>query len=214
LLLASLAPAAAAKTVYIRDTLYVPLRGGQSPEYRILHKGIKSGTPLELLETNEESKYSRVRMKDGVEGWIETQYLVDEPIARDELVATRAQLEDLQARQQKDLLRIQDLQSEREQMAKELESTRSDLDSTREELERIRQLSANVIQIDEKNAELMTERDQLEQHIDDLLVANDKLQDTSNQLWFMRGGAVMLAALLLGLWIGRRIYHRRDSGWA
>jgi len=214
LLLASLAQAAAAKTVYVRDTLYVPLRGGQSPEYRILHKGIKSGTPLELLETDEESKYSRVRMKDGMEGWIETQYLVDEPIARDELAATRQQLLDLQARHQKGLLRIQDLQSEREQMSKELESTRTDLDDTRQELERIRQLSANVIQVNEQNAELMTERDQLEQQIDDLLVANDKLQDTSNQLWFMRGGAVMLAALLLGFWVGRRIYHRRDSGWA
>lgn len=214
MLLASLAQAAAAKTVYVRDTLYVPLRGGQSPEYRILHKGIKSGTPLELLETDEESKYSRVRMKDGMEGWIETQYLVDEPIARDELAATRQQLLDLQARHQKGLLRIQDLQSEREQMSKELESTRTDLDDTRQELERIRQLSANVIQVNEQNAELMTERDQLEQQIDDLLVANDKLQDTSNQLWFMRGGAVMLAALLLGFWVGRRIYHRRDSGWA
>ena len=41
-----------AETVYIRDTLYVPLRGGQSSEHRILHKGIPSGTELELLEVN------------------------------------------------------------------------------------------------------------------------------------------------------------------
>ncbi|MEX1236901.1 MAG: hypothetical protein WD994_01390, partial [Pseudomonadales bacterium] len=52
-LLLLLVPAlSAAATVYIRDTLYVPLRGGQSSEYRILHRGVKSGTPLELIEEN------------------------------------------------------------------------------------------------------------------------------------------------------------------
>ncbi|MCB1675993.1 MAG: TIGR04211 family SH3 domain-containing protein, partial [Halioglobus sp.] len=94
--LVGLAPCALAKTVYVRDTLYVPLRGGQGQEYRILHKGIRSGTPLEVLQENEETGYSLVRMEDGLEGWIQTQYLVDEPIARDLLDQANQKLDELE----------------------------------------------------------------------------------------------------------------------
>ena len=73
---------ALAETVYVRDTLYVPLRGGATAEHRILHKGIRSGTAMELLEADPESGYSRVRMGDGLEGWIQSQYLVDFPHRR------------------------------------------------------------------------------------------------------------------------------------
>ena len=78
-----------ADTVYIRDTLYVPLRGGQSTEHRILHRGLRSGTELERLETSEDTGYTRVRTPDGLEGWLQTQYLVEEPIASTRLEARR-----------------------------------------------------------------------------------------------------------------------------
>ena len=60
-----------AETVYIRDTIYVPLRGGQSSEHRILHKGIASGTALELLEVNDDTGFSQVRTASGMQGWIQ-----------------------------------------------------------------------------------------------------------------------------------------------
>ena len=42
--------AATAKDVYIRDTLYVPLRGGQSTEHRILHRGLRSEEKAEVAD--------------------------------------------------------------------------------------------------------------------------------------------------------------------
>ena len=60
-----------AETVYIKDTLYVPLRGGQSQGHRILHRGLKSGLKLERLETNDETGYSKVRTEAGLEGWLQ-----------------------------------------------------------------------------------------------------------------------------------------------
>ena len=67
LLLATSAQLVAEK-VYIRDTLYVPLSGGQTQEHRILHRGLKSGLKLERLETNDETDYSRVPTVAGLEG--------------------------------------------------------------------------------------------------------------------------------------------------
>lgn len=203
----------AAATVYIRDTLYVPLRGGQSSEYRILHRGVKSGTPLELIEENADTGYSKVRMQDGLEGWIQTQYLVDEPIAQALLDQTRERLLELEASQQQALLRARELAAERDALAAQLQDLAARLEATDTQLEEVTRLSTNTIQIDRQNKALITERESLEQQINQLLVANDQLTDQSAREWFIRGGAMVIVALLLGLWAGRRIYYRRGSGW-
>ena len=81
-LLLVLSQCVAADTVYVRDEIYVPLRGGQSTEHRILHKGIRSGTSLNRMEINEDSGYTHVKLENGLEGWIQSQYLSEEPIAK------------------------------------------------------------------------------------------------------------------------------------
>ena len=93
--LLTISPFSFADEAYIRDTLYVPLRGGESSEHRIIHRGIKSGTPLERLETNEQTGYTRVRTGKGLEGWLLTQYLVDEPIASTQLGIVKSELQSL-----------------------------------------------------------------------------------------------------------------------
>lgn len=213
LALIALLPAAVAKTVYIRDELYVPLRGGQSSEYRILHKGIKSGTPLELLQTNEDTGYSRVRMKDGLEGWLQTQYIQDEPVAADKLKAVQEKLTALQAEHQQTLLQNNELQSERDKLQAELNDTTDKLDKTATQLTNLQQTSANVIKINERNKSLEAERQEMQKQIDSLMAENDKLQDHAMQMWFIRGGGVVLVAVILGFLFGRRIYNRRESGW-
>lgn len=71
-----------AETQYIDDTLFAPLRSGKSNEYRIIHRGLKSGTAVEVLETDDESGYTLVRTPGGMEGWLLTQYLSKEPVAK------------------------------------------------------------------------------------------------------------------------------------
>lgn len=205
--------AASAETVYIRDTLYVPLRGGAGQEYRILDSGIRSGTALELIREDEETGWSQVRTGDGLEGWLQTQYLVDEPIAADLLDATREQLLELEAEHQRSLLRVQKLLDENAVLAEALESVQADYRQTATELEELRALSAETIAIVEQNEALVEERETLDNQIDALLEANDQLQDDQAQEWFLRGGVVTLIALVLGFWFARRIYLRRANMW-
>ena len=204
-----------ADTVYIRDTIYVPLRGGQSTEHRILHRGVRSGTALERLETNEDSGYSLVWMGNGLEGWIQSQYLVDEPIAKDLLQRTNDRLFELETDHQQTLLRFQEMESNRAELVNSNDSLQDRNEALTEELNGITQLAANVIAIDEENKQLREEHDSLLGKIDELSVANQELQDTSNQQWFLRGAGIVLLGLLFGFWISRRIYHKHsDSGWA
>ena len=207
-------PLAVARTVYIRDTLYVPLRSGQSEQYRIVDKGLKSGTPLELLDTNTDTGYSHVRTQQGVEGWIQSQYLVDAPIAKDQLKDVNDKLTKLEADHQKTLLHVQDLQSQRDSLSKDLNDTKAKFEDMKKRFEHIQAMSANVVKINKRNDELKANEERLKAQIQQLSESNHKLKDTSNRAWFVRGGALVLIALLIGLLVGRRLYNRRNSGWA
>ena len=63
---------------YIKDYILVPLRSGDTPGHRIVHKGIKSGNAVSLLKSNEASQYSLVKTAEGIEGWIPSHYLMEE----------------------------------------------------------------------------------------------------------------------------------------
>ena len=197
-----------ADEAYIRDTLYVPLRGGESSEHRIIHRGIKSGTPLERLETNELTGYTRVRTGNGLEGWLLTQYLVDEPIASTQLGSVKSELQSLDTKHQQTLLSLKETKKAREVLAGQNALLIEDLAT-------ITTLSANVVVIDNQNKRLSKERDVLLQKIKDLNELTDALSDDRAQQWFLRGAGVVLIGLLFGFWLSRRIYHKRYiGGWS
>lgn len=202
-----------AETVYIRDTLYVPLRTGPSPEYRIVQPGLRSGTPLELVEADEENGWVRVRMNDGTEGWVEDQYVQEERIARDRLKAAGNRVVDLEAKHQRALLRIQELEDARQKLASANEELRNSNERLSSELDALTQKAENVIAIDAENTELRHENEGLQDQLEEVRLANEDLRDNSHQEWFLRGAGVILLGLLFGFWIGRRIYHHRGGGW-
>ncbi len=204
-----------ADEVYVRDTLYVPLRGGQSNEYRILHRGLKSGTPLQRLETNEETGYTRVRMDDGLEGWLQTQYLVDEPIASTLLDSVKSEMATLDAKHQQTLLSLREANEANEALAMAQQSLADQNARLVEDLDTITTLSANVVAIDEQNKQLNEDRDALLEEIKELNELTEALSDDRAQEWFLRGAGTVLLGLLFGFWVGRRIYNKRSSsGWA
>ena len=206
--LLTISPFSFADEAYIRDTLYVPLRGGESSEHRIIHRGIKSGTPLERLETNEQTGYTRVRTGKGLEGWLLTQYLVDEPIASTQLDIVKSELQSLDTKHQQTLLSLKEVKEARKILADQNELLAADLAT-------ITTLSANVVVIDEQNKRLSEERDVLLQKIKNLNEITNALSDDRAQQWFLRGAGVILIGLMFGFWFSRRIYHKRYSGgWA
>ncbi len=204
-----------ADEVYVRDTLYIPLRSGQSTEYKILHRGIKSGTPLDRLETNEETGYTRVRTDNGLEGWLQTQYLVDEPIASTQLDSVKSEMVSLGAEHQQTLASLIETKAEKEALIREQKSLAAQNARLLEDLKSITTLSANVIAIDEQNKQLGEARDVLLQEIKDLNELTEALSDDRAQEWFLRGAGTLLVGLLFGSWLGRRVYNKRStSDWA
>ncbi len=179
---AEAAPATPAGTAYIRDTLYVSLRAGPSTWEPILQRGLKSGTKLQRLDRNNTTGYTLVRTENGQQGWIQTQYLVSEPIAADQLAPLQAQLEELQAQQEAALLLLPE----------------SDVASN----------------MATQNQQLLENRAVLRARIRSLQQEVSHLSTHLAREWLLLGAGVILTSLLCGFWIGRRIYHRHDDGWA
>ena len=211
-LCAALSLPALAQVVYIRDTLYVPLRGGQSTDHRILHRGLRSGTQLTVLDENPETKYSLVRTQDGLEGWLPTQYLTPEPVAQDQLDDARDRARAMESERDAANARVRQLELAGTNLQTQLEAALAAEASARNELDDLTRLAAGVIEVDEQNRALATSVTALNQEIDALHDANARLSDGTRRDWFLRGAGVVLAGLLVGFWLARRIYNRRNTG--
>jgi SH3 domain protein len=206
---------ATADTVYIRDDLYVPLRGGQTAEHRILHKGIRSGTVMERLQENAETGYSNVRLEDGMEGWLQTQYLVDQPIARQLLDKTTQRLAKVEQDYQANEALLAALEADRATLISQDQNLSDENQALQTELQRINDLAANVLNIEAQNQQLHAQQADLNVQIEALLQERRALKDNSDQAWFLRGAGTILIGLLFGFIVARRIYHRHlSSGWA
>ena len=203
-----------AKTVYIRDTLYVPLRAGQSSEHRILHKGIPSGTELELLEVNEETGFSQVRTATGMQGWIQNQYLIKTPIAKVRLAVAEEELASLNQQHEQTLATVRTLENEAAITISDTTNLTAENSQLKTELAEIKAIAADEIFIHASNAELISEQDTLNLQIDQIAEELDNLKNSSAQDWFLRGAGTIIVGLLFGLLISRRIYVNKASNWS
>ncbi len=204
-------PAIAEKR-YVTDELWLQLRSGPGNEFRIL-KALKSGSHVELLEEDEASGYSRVTTDKGLEGWVITRFLENEPIAFEKLILTQRELDKVKA----DLTELQGKHAEAKKQLAAIQRDHGDSRSTQEaqakELEHIKKISSNAINLDSKNKELMEQTEALKINLDTLKAENDRLKGSKDVNYILVGGGLVLLGLFLG-WLLPKLSGRRGDGWA
>lgn len=201
-----------AATRYVSDDLRITLRSGPSPQNQIIRM-IDSGTKMEVFEEIETAsrKYSRVKLTDGKEGWVLSQYLVNEPIARDRLVELEKQYEavKLEYKQLKDSLK--DLKSVNLNAQSSNTEMEQSLKDALGELQHLKELSANAIQIDKDNKDLSLQLSQLQNEYKIIESETQALKDSNQREWFIYGGLMALGSLLLGILLTRIRWQKRNS---
>lgn len=203
--------AIAESTRYISDELEVTLRSGESTRHQVLRM-LTSGTPVEVLGTNPETGYSRVRDPKGTEGYILTRYLSAVPVARDQLEQSQKKLANAEA----EIRRLRDELKQRTDQNKTLaaEQQKETEEARRldEELDTIRKTAASALAIDQENrtnkARLLT----LEQEMQVLRQENAALKDRTARDWFLVGTGVVLLGMVIGLIIPK-IRWQKKSSW-
>lgn len=211
LLLLLMSAAASAATMYISDELTVPLRRGPTTGHRIIHAGLPSGTALEVLGEDKASGFTQVRTANGTDGWVPTQYLTPQPVAKDQLIAANKRIQSLEAQ----LKSTKDSFQETRGARAEAESRNNNLDKQTKQLQtelaEIRRVSATSIAQYEENKQLKIENGQLHEQVTELSSQVGQLQHNSQFRSLMGGGILVLLGLALGAWIKSR---PKRSNWA
>ena len=202
---------AAAETRYVSDELQITLRSGQSTQHQILRM-VTSGTPLEVLETDEKTGYTHVRAPQDVEGWVLTRYLMDHPSAQDQLADAQKKMARLQD-QNKDLqTKLNTVSGDKNSLDKDRRDLLAKNDKLQTELDHIRKTAADALAIEGEKNRLADETNRLKTELQSVQQENLSLKDRSQREWFVRGAGVVIAGILIGLILPKIRFSRR-SRW-
>lgn len=202
---------ASAETRYIDDTLYAPLRSGEGLGFRIVHKGVKSGTRLELLASNATSGYSRVRTPEGIEGWLPTRFLVKEPIARIRLQQLTAEHDRIKAQFQEVTARNQEMQEVNSSVTEKNRQLTESNKNLLLELADIKRISTNAVTLDKRNRELRELNEQFKNELEVLTSENMRLRENNERDKMLVGGGLVVAGVLIAVLIPMFKKDKRDS---
>lgn len=190
------AAATEATTVYISDVQFVAIREGMENSTRAVERGLRSGTPLEVLERRQ--GHTKVLTPNGNQGWVADYFLSDNMVNRD-------QLNQLQNELNRSILTI----AEQSESIKNAEQRIQNLTNVNQSLEQRNTLLENQIReaselsqqaqaIVANNNNVSYQLASLKQQADSAKQYAEKLQDSTQQRWFMLGAATLFGGLLLG----------------
>jgi SH3 domain protein len=205
------APLAHSQTAYISDELTVPLRSGPSSGHRILHAGLPSGTQLEIINENDEAGFSQIRTVRGTEGWIRSQYLVTEPVAKLQLITAQKEVIQLKQRLQQAQTEVTSLTESGASQATANRASANEIENLKAELARINQISAAALETHEENLQLKEINARLRDELDGVSAERNLLIDNAENEAIMLGAAFVLIGLIAGVLIKAR---PQRSAWS
>lgn len=212
LLLLGASLSAEAVTRYVSDELKIPLRSGASNQHRII-KFLISGTPVTVLETSEDGKFTHVELGNGKSGWVLSEDLQDIPSGRTRLVSVNKKLEKVREENKGLKKTIKELKTEVRELKKENKALQNESTNLSNAMEDLKITAANPLALAKKNKQLKKELDKVRKHERMLEDENQKLRSSQAQEWFMIGGGVAIGSLILGLIITRINWRRRRNSW-
>lgn len=200
---------------YITDEILVPVRSGAGGEYRIVNKGLPSGTPITLFSLSEDGVWAEVETRGGTRGWLRAQYIQAELPTKILLEQAEARYRELEADRDKLLSMLDDTQSEAYAADGELEELRERLATTDAELLEIRRISGAAIELDERNQSLARELENKRSEAELLKLENVRLKERIDSNMIIDGAlAVLLGVIIAALAPRLMPKRRRNDGWS
>ena len=214
LLLTPTASLLSAEFRYVTDQFKIMMRTGESSSHKIT-RSLLSGTRLQLISSNKESGYSKVRTPEGKEGYVLTRQLLSEPVAREKLARAMERLEELQAAPGQLSAKLSKLQSEHDELLKSHAALELDKKNLEQELSGIKRTASNAIRVTNERNDLRQQVTTLTRELEELKQENRELSNDSAQDWFIIGAAVIIGGILIGLILPHlRVQSRRSkSSW-
>ena len=200
---------------YITDEILVPVRSGAGGEYRIVNKGLPSGTPITLFSLSEDGVWAEVETRGGTRGWLRAQYIQAELPTKILLEQAEARYRELEADRDKLLSMLDDTQSEAYAADGELEELRERLATTDAELLEIRRISGAAIELDARNQSLARELENKRSEAELLKLENVRLKERIDSNMLIDGALAVLLGVIIAVLAPRLMpKRRRNDGWS
>ncbi len=208
-------PGQAQQTRYISDNQLIPVRSGAGNNYRIINRGLPSGTRLTVHETSEDGVWARITTDSGEEGWLRAQYLMAETPAKTRLARAEAKTEQLRAKNEALNAQLATLQSEHSNLSEQASASDSSLSEVSAELAQLKQISGRAVQLDSENRRLTEDNEALRAEVDTMKAEGQRLQDKLQKRTFLHGAFAVLLGVIITLLVPRLWpKRRRNDGWA
>lgn len=198
-----------AQTQYVSDHLVITLRTGQGAQFQII-KTLSSGEHVKVLEVTD-TGYTHVETVDGVQGWVRSQYLIDEPTAQEKLANTQVVLEKTRTRLESLKTNFKSLKEERDEFSVKIKQLTEANTRMENELKVLNEVAKNPIMLDKANREFRQKNVSLEKDLQRLNQENHSLKDRSNREWFVIGALVLFIGVILGLVIPKLRMRQRNA---
>jgi SH3 domain protein len=207
--LVSLPLVAFAETAYITEKLEIPVRSGDSRDYRII-RYLQAGAQVEILETYE-SGYTKIKDERGREGFVLGRYLVDR--APSFVIAGRLEAEVAKQKETIKRLRqdIKALTSQNESSGESVKAIKDQLAKKEAELNEFLATAGDSITLRNRLVALETERQVLLADNETLRAEKLAVGDDSSKSWFALGALTLAAGWFVGLLMPRVRRSRVDT---
>ncbi|PXV74819.1 TIGR04211 family SH3 domain-containing protein [Pantoea sp. PNA 03-3] len=190
LALSALTPAHADQKRYVSDELSTWVRSGPGDQFRLLGK-LNAGEQVELLQTNDATKYGQVRDAEGRTVWIPLSQLSENPSLRTRVPQLEQQVKDLTAK-------LANIDNSWNQRTAEMQNKVASSDSV-------------INGLKEQNQKLKNELIVAQKKVNAANVQLDDKQRTIIMQWFIYGGGVLGVGLLLGLLLPHMVPRRKKN---
>ena len=206
--------AALSETRYVTDLIFTPVRTGPGGDYRIINKGLPSGTEVTYYGLTEDGVWAEIETKGGTRGYLRAQYL--------QANAPRgSQVNALEATLAEEVERTAQLQRDLDEAMAQLTSTDSsmstaarELEQTRETLAEVKRVSANAIQLDQMTKSLTGKLEDANARNDLLKLENARLQDRISSNRTIEVVVLIALGIMIALLVPRlSVKRRRNDGW-
>ncbi len=199
-------------TVYVSDTVEIPLRAGASNRHRIIGAA-RSGSPVEVLKVDAAKGYTQIRTPTGTKGWLPSDQLGFTPSSQEQLAETRQELEQLKARHLELQQHMDSMVSKPGAEAKSYPQLYEESLRLRQQLAYYRKVATDTVAIDERNKTLQEQAVTLERELQIVQQENRALRNDNDSIRFLMGVMILGACLLVTVMMPR-IREQKRAQWS
>lgn len=178
------------ESAYIGANGPAEMKSGLSAQDKMI-RNLEPGTPVKVLKNNHKLGYAKIQLEGGETGWIVAKFLSQEVPLR-----PNTPVEPLLVEPEK----------------KTPEQLEQEVSRLQTELVAVRQASADVLRIQAERDQLQGSVITLKRELDTITREKNALNEDQKQSWFMVGGLVLIAGIILGV-VLPRISIRRKNNW-